>query len=324
MRKIRTSALLVLILAILFYLFFDFTKHAPNLGAANPFSEDPYDAIGSFGIQLALFAALLTLVRAFRPYQQKDTPVMQTLLLRRGEAVALLTVAVTLISDAIGLVRAVIEGGIFPEAEPLAALLGGMLSLTLVVGWEVSLSARETEASRCPHPWGRAVIISSLAVLLLAFYPLVWRESGILGGIFTAVTGVIMLFATVWGIATAIFPIMGFAAYEDIFIDLAAIWVGLRERLHFVKGLFAWLEKTAGLPLVRKLIGWLSPRKHRWNLVVLVAVTVGSLLVMAEIITEGAPGQLGRFLMMIVIYVGIEALGVTLGYAFLGKYLGIY
>jgi hypothetical protein len=56
-------------LAILFYLFFQITKHHPILSLVNPFVEDPYDAVGSFSFQFALFTALLSLVRAFRPYQ---------------------------------------------------------------------------------------------------------------------------------------------------------------------------------------------------------------------------------------------------------------
>jgi hypothetical protein len=58
MTRLQPAALLVFVLSILFYFFFDYCKHAPMLGAANPFAEDPYDAVGSFGIQLAFVSAV--------------------------------------------------------------------------------------------------------------------------------------------------------------------------------------------------------------------------------------------------------------------------
>jgi hypothetical protein len=323
MRKLKASALMIFGLSILFYLFFDYCKHAPTLVAANPFAEDPYDAVGSFGIQLAFVSALLGLVCVFRSSPPTGMPPTQILLALRSGAVVLLTVTVTLAADAIGLARAVITNGIFPAAAPLAGLLGGMALLTLTAGWTFIRAAHNAEVPTAQHPWGRAAIISGLAILILAFYPLSWRDSGLPGGIFTALAGMVLLLTAVWGLVTAIFPEIEFE-YEDVFDDLSVIFRGWKKRFGHLATFLVWLEKATSIPLVRKFFGWFSPRKHRWTLVILAAVAMGLLLVVVEAVTEGISPNLGRGLMVVGVYVSLEGAGVVLGYLLFGKYLGFY
>ena len=68
-KQIKYISLLVFVLAILFIICFDKSKHVPFLKQTNPFAVDPYDAVGSFGIQFVFFVAFLTVLRAFRPYK---------------------------------------------------------------------------------------------------------------------------------------------------------------------------------------------------------------------------------------------------------------
>ena len=86
-RSLKTMSFFVFLLTIFFLAFFDNSKNIPLLAVVNPFAEDPYDAVGSFGIQLAFFAALLSLIRAFRPYATKEIPSNQQVLILRGETV---------------------------------------------------------------------------------------------------------------------------------------------------------------------------------------------------------------------------------------------
>ncbi len=141
-KRLKLAALFVFGLSILFYFFFDFCKHAPALGAANPFAEDPFDAVGSFGIQLALLSALLTLIRAFRPYPQKEAAPGQILLTLRAGTVVLLSVTVTLAADAIGLAHSIVTGGASLVAWALAALVTGMALVTLAASWTFVRVAR--------------------------------------------------------------------------------------------------------------------------------------------------------------------------------------
>jgi hypothetical protein len=46
-RQLKGIAFLAFVLAVLFYLFFQVSKHHPALSQVNAFAEDPYDAIGS-------------------------------------------------------------------------------------------------------------------------------------------------------------------------------------------------------------------------------------------------------------------------------------
>jgi len=323
MKQLKLAALLVFGLSIIFYLFFDFCKHAPTLGVTNPFAEDPYDAVGSFGIQLAIVSTVLTLLRAFRPYSQKEVVAGQVLLLLRSEMVALLSVIVTLSADSIGLGRAVLRNGGFPAAGSLTVLVGGMALVTLAAGWFVIQVAQSAEVPSTRRPIRRAGIISGLAILVMAFYPLALRNSGVPGGIFTALIGMVLLFATVWGLAMAIFPAIEFE-YEDIFSDLSAIFQGWKNRPNCLVAPVTWMGKLAAFPLVNRLIIWLNPRRHRWNLIILAAVAMGLLLVLVEAEAEGMAPNLGRALVVVGVYISLEGAGVVLGYLLFGKYLGIF
>jgi hypothetical protein len=62
-RRIHRVTALVTLTGILFCLFFQLAKGKP-FRDINPFGEDPYDAVGSFAIQIALLIGLLTYARA--------------------------------------------------------------------------------------------------------------------------------------------------------------------------------------------------------------------------------------------------------------------
>lgn len=321
MRRLKALALMVFGLSILFIFFFDFCKHAPALRAANPFAEDPFDAVGSFGIQLALVSGLLTLIHAFRPYPLTGMPPVQLLLTLRAEMVVLLSVTVTLAADAIGLTRSIVDGGASPVASALAALVTGIALVSLAVGWIFMRAARISKVPTAQQSWGRAGIISGLAILVLAFYPLAWRNSGVPGAIFSALAGMVLLFITVWGLATAIFPAAE-SKHEDIFVDLSAIFQGVSQRFGRAGGLPTWMGKLADFPPLHLLLDWHNPRRQRWNLVILTAVAMGLLLVQVEAVKEGMSPNLGRALLVVGIYVSLESAGVVLGTLLFGKYLG--
>lgn len=323
MKRLKLAALFVLGLSILFYFFFDYCKHTSALGTANPFASDPYDAVGSFGIQLALLSALLTLIREFRPYPGNVIPPAQLLLARRGGTVVLLTVTVTLAADTIGLARSIVTSGASPAAWMLAGLLGGTALVTLAASWIFARAAHGAEVPFAQRRWGRAVIVSGLAILILAFYPLEWRDSGIPGGIFTALIGMLLLFVTVWGVGTTIFPAVELK-YEDIFSDISAILQAMFRRFGREADLLTWMEKLTTFPPIRRLLGWLNPRRHPWNLVILAGVAIGLLLVLVEVFAEGKSPNLGRALLVVGVYVGIESAGVALGYMLFGEYLGFF
>lgn len=101
-RTHRVTAL-ILLTAVLFYLFFQINKRSPFVDA-NPFAVDPYDAVGSIAIQVALLISLLTYARVIRwrndPAQEKGRLVL------RGNILVLSTIAITLFT---GLVAEIVR-----------------------------------------------------------------------------------------------------------------------------------------------------------------------------------------------------------------------
>ena len=322
-RKLKVNALAVFGLSILFFFFFNVCKHAPGLDAYNPFGSDPYDAVGSFGIQLAFVSAILLLVRAFRSYPGTGMSPVQLLLVLRAGIVVLLTVTVTLAADAIGLIRSIVMDGASPVTSILSSLLGGIALLALAAGWSFMGVARSAEVLSARHPLGRAGVISGIAIIILVFYPLALRDMSVTGAIITALTGMVLLFLPVWAITTAIFP-ANRIEYEDVFDDWSAIFNNWRQRSGLLAAALVRVEKPSSLLQVRSLFNWVSPRRHRWTLVILTAVAISLLLVLAEAEAEGISPNLGRVLLVVGVFVGLEVTGVILGYLLFGKYLGIF
>ncbi len=122
-RQLKVNACLTFVLAVLFYLFWQISKQQPALSHVNVFAEDPYDAVGSFSTQLAVFTASLSVVRAFRPYQPNRALDSQKVHLVRAEHITCLSVAITLVTDSVAMLRYPSVWVGFPAGHLLAALV---------------------------------------------------------------------------------------------------------------------------------------------------------------------------------------------------------
>lgn len=319
--RLKVTALATCVLAVLFYLFFQISKQNAALEQVNVFADDPYDAVGSFGVQLALLAAFVALVRAFRPYQSIKVLDGQKWLLLRAEYVTCQAVAVTLVADVVAMIRHSALWIDFSAGQLLAALTGGMLLLTVLVGWLIRSSARTLMAAPVQGMWIRVMLIFAVDVLILAFYPENWRQS-VAGELFTVVVGIVILFVTVRIVAIALSPYTE-PHFEDVLDDLASIYRWLKAHVGSFAVLFQLVEVVVGLPPVHVVLNWLNPRKHAWNLVILVGVLMGIELVLAEMLAEGGPAA-GRFVLIVAIFIFLECAGVLIGYALLAKPLGLF
>lgn len=94
-------------------------------------------------------------------------------------------------------------------------------------------------------------------------------------------------------------------------------WGGSLSRWSPLKN---WLRHLG----MKKLVEWFRPRRHRWHLVLVFAAATGLILLLPELLSEGIHPDLGRFLPVLAVFVGLGAAGVLLGYFLLGEYLGIY
>ena len=318
--RIKLQAIAAFVLAVLLALFFQIGKHQPALAQVNAFAEDPYDAVGSFGVQFAMFTALLSLVRAFRPYQAGKVADIQAVLFARGLSLTYASIAVVLASDVVAVIRYSALWIGTPAGYTLTALLAGMVLCTMLVAWFSHGATRAMPSSNRRATWIKAGGIFLASILILALYPESWRQS-IPGALFTALTGMFLFFIAVWawGIVTA--PAFN-TVFEDFIDDLASLYRWLKGHLSVLKPLFALLEKMQAWPL----IGWLNPRKHPWHGIILAGIFMGLTLAFAEVTGEGGadPRQVGRLITVIAIFVGLESAGVVLGYALLARPLGLF
>lgn len=332
-RRLRLCACLALVLAILFEVFFQVSKHQPALAAVIPFADDPYDAIGSFATQFALAAALLGLVRAFRPFgpigptgpngaygPATDT---QQRLLSRTVTLAALAVVVTMAGDGVALARHRPQW----DASLAGMLLAGCVVALAVVALGVVWLARST-VERSGVPIARsvarvwlAVVISLCAVVLLMVYPEEWTQR--LGTeLVTVAAGILLLFVPLWALDRALY---GAPARddEDALDDLTATSIWLRARVRPLAWLAAPVAFLARTRPVRAAWGWLNPRWHPIIPAVVLGLIMGAGLLVAQMLGEGGPAA-GRFLLIAAIFLGAECFGVLVGYALLARPLGLF
>ncbi len=320
-KSFKPTVLSVLALSAVFTFFFFLSKHNPLFSDVNAFAEDPYDAIGSFGFQLALFAALLSVIRVFLPRGSGELSASQKLLVIRGCTVSVQAVAVTLAAEMVAMFRSPSLWMDSPRGRLFALLVAVMTWLAAFVAWRIDRLAYnaglKSEASA-----RRMALVNSLAgIAILAIYPSAWRET-VTGAILTALLGMALLFLLTWSLAAALSPRIDIHD-EDFLDELGASYRWLRTRLHALYGTLGAVEKFLSTSLLRSFLKFLNPHRHKWNLAVLVALIVGIILALVELGGESIPGE-GALSIIVATYVGIETVGVLVGYGLFTRYLGIF
>ena len=278
----KVNTLLGVAVAAVFYLFFMVTKHDPALSAIVPFTTDPYDAIGSFAAIASVPLVLLMLVRAFRPYRTPPTAEQQVYLIRTQLAITLAAL-ITLVGDAVAMAR---HTGLWlgsPLTSELLALLGGVAVLALVVTYLIRRSMRSITLPMRSR-WKRAVVVSLLAILLLAVYPEALIQT-LYGHLFTILVGILLFFAPLSQLTMALAP-----------FDLHV----LTQEIKRGRSVYPWIAAL------------------------LFALGVGLLLFLAEASGGGEQGvPLARVATIFAVFVGTGTIGILIGYAFLRKPLGL-
>ena len=288
MRKTyKVNAVAVFLVAVLFYWLFMFNKHDAALSKIIPFGVDPYDAVGSFAIIIGILAALLSLVRAFRPYRPKGAGIEKRVYLVRTQMCVVLAVFITLVSDAVAMGRHANMWMSAPQRNELVALLGGMAIVAISVESLIRRSAKEIESATGPAAWILASSVSLGALLLLAVYPERLIE-GTATHLLTVVAGALMLFVPMRPLLTALIP------YEAS----RAVGQSAAGKQSFV-------------------------RSNRWGIVVLIGVILGVFFFAGEM-SEGTGGMsIRRIAFVAAVFIGLSATGLAIAYTFLGIPLGL-
>jgi hypothetical protein len=123
-RRVSRATTLSAAAAIAFCLFFVATKRPP-FRDFNPFGDDPYDAVGSFGVQIALVAGVLSFARAL-VLRADATRVEKAGLVLRGNLVVLAAVLLSLLADVAALIIHPMPSGFWPRV-----LFGSLLLLVV-------------------------------------------------------------------------------------------------------------------------------------------------------------------------------------------------
>jgi hypothetical protein len=305
---LRRNAFAVCLLGLAFLLHFQLAKHWKPWSTVNPFSEDPYDAVGSFAVQLVLFMMLVSLVRAFRPSSDEAPPVAS---FTRGALMASAAVGFTCLADLVAMARHLPVWLGRPHGIQLFA------GTALLLLWSVSAAAwfvLSSPTSKSPrNPDRRKLAIPAAALVALAFYPENFRNS-ILGAILTALCGTLLLFVAVWSVGTALLP----ASQEsrtDLVDDVSAL-------------LSPWLRRVLGRSGTRspgrsRPSAWFNPRRFGWALEILTGLACGALLVAQELAQPGPSPHGSRRILVVAVYLFLESAGVLTGYALLAEPLGL-
>jgi hypothetical protein len=287
--KLRINALIILILAAVFYFFFMTSKHDPILSPVNPFAEDPFDAVGSFGIQVAGFLGFLSFIRIFWFYRKGALSVEQKVFLARTQILGVLAVAVTLAGDVVAMARYPSLWSTSAGGAELAVLLGGLVLMTLAAGILVYRSVREIKPQPSTNLWIRVLIVLAAAGVILAVYPDSLRQ-GTTGVLFTVIVGTVLLIVPMWALGTSLVPYPTGATQPETVTPSR----------------------------------WLDLYKFQLIFVILLGILVGFFLVLGESTDGGSVPHLAGMAFVAAVYIGLETSGLLIAYIFLRKPLGLF
>ncbi|HTY58881.1 MAG TPA: hypothetical protein VMF59_08680 [Bacteroidota bacterium] len=299
---LRVAAMCNLVVTPLFVLFFDRAKHDPAFTGVNPFAVDPYDAVGSFGVQLGIVCAIIAVIRATRTDLKTESLYNRYTYTLRAIGVTQIAIIVTMCANLAALIRVPSAWGGSSKGILLATLTGGLLSLASGSSLCLIVLAKRREVCS-KNPLGRPQIIPFLVFLiLLGIYPAGWRE-GVAGAMLTALAGMVFLFYSVTILSKAMFPCPDIPE-RDLVDDCTGILRGLFPRLG---NLFAQFD----------------PRNHQWTLLALVSILAGGTLGVAEITKAPASETTVGAFAVAAVFLLIESAGIFIGYALLRRFLGI-
>ena len=283
---LKRNAIIVFALAILFWWSFMYAKHSPALREITPFGDDPYDAVGSYGVIIGMLTALLSLLRAFR-HSREIPSKMELVYLIRSQETVVLAIFITLAVDVVAMARhpAIWIGA--ASRGSLIAILGGLAIVTASVQLLIC-NSQEWFLGKRARGWKRVATVTFLIMLALALYPeqLINLTSTHL---LTVFAGAVVLFAPMRTLLNTLVP-NGLDTGTD--------------------------EETSAWSMF-------SSPWQRWVAVLILGALIGVLAFAGEVSEGSGAPALCRFVFVGSVFVGLGLGGIVIAYAFLGKPLGL-
>ncbi|MGD0627760.1 MAG: hypothetical protein ABR987_00320 [Terracidiphilus sp.] len=287
--RLKLNSLAALALSLVFYFFFMAAKHDPALAPIIPFGDDPYDAVGSFCLILSILLAVLSLVRAFRPYRAPRPTAFDQAFLARTQIAIPLGILVALATDAIAMARHTSIWMGKAGTAKLAALMLAMAAISLATVYLVRRSARGIELPAAPMHSTKTVIAVLAFILILALFPEQLIQSVTLH--FLAILlSFVLIAASQAALSVALLP---FATDKPS------------------------VEPPASQPRSRRWVQWVS--------VAVAGLAIGTLILMSELFGEGAAkAPLAQVLLLSAIFIGAGTACLLIAFAFFKKPLGLF
>lgn len=317
----RLNSAVVFLLSLFFFWFFFFCKHYYLFANVITFNDDPYDAVGSIGIQVSFFAASLSLIRTFVSYIKRKLAEDQIILILRGNLVALLSIEVTMISNLTSLVRYIDKWIKNSMGITLVILVFSFLLLTIIIHFWSFLLVRKINIPFIHRHSYIKILWPISGFIILFFYPIILRES-IIGAIFTACFGMILQITIVKSLSLLMLPSLNLKA-SDIIDDIRDLLISLRNHSAISKRLLDKIEALSDSPKLKPLIKWLNPRKHKLNLVVCLCICSGIAVAIIQTVDEGWSGFNVSSFLVLLLYVSLEFIVLLLFYLLFSDTLGI-
>lgn len=151
-----------------FWVFFQLSK-SNVFAAVNPFAEDPFDAVGSIAVQVALLVSVLSVARALRYAGAAGNT--RSRLIVHGNLVALLAIAVTLASYLAAEVQRP-TWNVRPWGTLLAVGIGAVAALAATAGVALAVAAQRVPAGGDPS--AEPQDLGALAEALDDLWALIW------------------------------------------------------------------------------------------------------------------------------------------------------
>jgi hypothetical protein len=318
---LRLASVGSFLLTALFVIFFDRAKHDVGLVQANPFAEDPYDAVGSFGVQLGFACSILAVLRAFLTDLRTESLYNRYTYTIRAMAVSQLAIIVTMLADFVALARFSSMWNHSPEGSLLIVFTVGLFVLgSGFCLYLIRLAVRRGVCSQNPlRP--RQTVLLLIVLGLLGIYPGSFRDR-MAGAILTAAFGMVLLFYSVALLSKAMFPCPD-VPEKDLIDDLVGICQNLKPQSGYIARAIAFIENGPPSSRLKRIVALFNPRKHEWNLLALTAILGGFSLALAEIFDESTSRGVDQALLTATVYIVLESAGIFLGYALLRRFLGL-
>lgn len=319
--NIKFNAIAVFLWSIVFTWFFFHCKHDLQLSKVNVFNVDPYDAVGSIAVQISLLASLFSMLRLSLILITKVSPDFQFLMILRGNIVALISIIVTMITDLIALIRFSESWIKNPSGLILLVLVVSFLLITILIICRTLKLAVAKSIKVEYKPFSLNNILSLTGFTILALYPVFLHES-IPWSIITAYSGMAIQILIIRNISFIIIPSSN-RNYPDLIDVTHELYKAMKSQLTLIKPFLEKIEEKLNKGKTLAFINWLNPRKHDWNLIILIAILSGVGLAVLEAIGEEWIGFNTKALLLFSIYFGGELIIIVLFFRLFRNFLGI-